>query len=31
MFLFVFNLYKQISLYIKHKFTKESITTPYYI
>ena len=31
MFLFAFNLYTQINLFIKHIFTNKFITTPYYI
>ena len=31
MFLFTFNLYTQINLFIKHIFTNKFITTPYYI
>ena len=31
MFLFAFNLYIQINLFIKHIFTNKFITTPYYI
>ena len=31
MFLFAFNLYTQINLFVKHIFTNKFITTPYYI
>ena len=31
MFLFAFNLYIQINLFIKHIFTNKFITIPYYI
>ena len=31
MFLFAFNLYKQISLFTKHIFANKDITIPYYI
>ena len=31
MFLFAFNLYTQINLFIKHIFTNKFITIPYYI
>ena len=31
MFLFAFNLYKQINLFTKHIFANKYINTPYYI